>query len=186
MTSFLRLVLFLTLAAGAATGQLVPVVPGVSVPASCPIAHRPATPFVPSAPYREIDSDRALAGFFFVGTDGLFATLRDPMVWRWAPHPQGQEQSLYPITAMLVWHRVGYKAKKEPFPDLKLTGRRLDGPSLPPVFARPSNALSPEGGVMASGVYLPSPGCWEITAEYEAEKLSYVVWVAMDQGRLKR
>jgi len=30
---------------------------------------------------------------------------------------------------------------------------------------------------MLAGVYVPTPGCWEITGEYRAEKLSFVVWV---------
>jgi hypothetical protein len=30
---------------------------------------------------------------------------------------------------------------------------------------------------MLVGVYVPTPGCWEITGEYRGEKLSFVVWV---------
>ena len=30
---------------------------------------------------------------------------------------------------------------------------------------------------MLTGVYVPAPGCWEITREYDGNKLSFVVWV---------
>ena len=30
---------------------------------------------------------------------------------------------------------------------------------------------------MLTGVYVPAPGCWEITGEYHGNKLSFVVWV---------
>ena len=30
---------------------------------------------------------------------------------------------------------------------------------------------------MLSGVYVPIPGCWEISGDYKGQKLSFVVWV---------
>ena len=30
---------------------------------------------------------------------------------------------------------------------------------------------------MLVGVYVPTPGCWEITGDYKGQKLSFVVWV---------
>jgi hypothetical protein len=30
---------------------------------------------------------------------------------------------------------------------------------------------------MLVGVYVPTPGCWEITGEYRDQKLSFVVWL---------
>jgi hypothetical protein len=118
-------------------------------------------------------------GDFIIGTDGLFTVITDPLVWEWHPHPQGYEQSLYPFSTVKVfWFRVGYNAKTEPYPKLKITGKRLDGPALPLVTDRATNALSPEGGAMLTGMYVPTPGCWEITAHYQSEKLSFVVWVA--------
>jgi hypothetical protein len=32
-------------------------------------------------------------------------------------------------------------------------------------------------GAMLTGVYVPTPGCWEITGDYEGDKLSFVAWV---------
>jgi hypothetical protein len=34
---------------------------------------------------------------------------------------------------------------------------------------------------MLTGVYTPTPGCWEITGDYKGQKLSYVVWVFRDK-----
>jgi hypothetical protein len=30
---------------------------------------------------------------------------------------------------------------------------------------------------MLTGVYMQTPGCWEITGEYKGQKLSFVVWL---------
>jgi hypothetical protein len=30
---------------------------------------------------------------------------------------------------------------------------------------------------MLVGIYVPTPGCWEITGEYKSQKVSFVVWV---------
>jgi hypothetical protein len=35
---------------------------------------------------------------------------------------------------------------------------------------------------MLTGVYLPAPGCWEITGNYEGTQLSFVVWVVAEPG----
>lgn len=37
--------------------------------------------------------------------------------------------------------------------------------------------IDSERGAMLTGVHVPTPGCWEITGDYEGDKLSFVVWV---------
>jgi len=32
-----------------------------------------------------------------------------------------------------------------------------------------------------TGVYVPTPGCWKITGDYQGDKLSFVVWVEPDK-----
>jgi hypothetical protein len=63
-------------------------------------------------------------------------------------------------------------------PKLKVTGRRLDSPA-PPLVADKANAVgkAPKAYMMMS-IYLPTPGCWEITGHYEGDQLAFVVWVA--------
>jgi hypothetical protein len=58
---------------------------------------------------------------------------------------------------------------------LTITGRRLDGPGLPP------RALVPDGygphGFQASGVYFPTEGCWEVTGTVGGSELTFVTFV---------
>ena len=42
---------------------------------------------------------------------------------------------------------------------------------------RATNAFPGPAAAMLVGVYIPTPGCWEITGEYKSQKLSFVVWV---------
>ena len=114
------------------------------------------------------------------------------MVWQWAPHQPGHEQ-VQPLTAKIFWYRVGYDWRAEPQPRLTITGRRLDGPAPPLMVmtwprrnaapAQASNAIMDDSGkgAMLTGVYVPVPGCWEITGDYEGDKLSFVVWVVPEK-----
>jgi hypothetical protein len=86
------------------------------------------------------------------------------------------------LTAKLFWMSVDYDPRREGNPDLKVTGRRLDG-EAPPLLA---NEATNAGGetppaYMVVGVYVPTPGCWEITGDYRSQKLSFVVWVTPEK-----
>jgi len=129
------------------------------------------------------------AHLFWIGTNELWTEIREPMVWYWAPHQPGHEQEVQPLTAKIFWYRVGYDWRVEPLPKLTITGRRIDGPAPPLMVmprSRPNGApaqatnviLDDSGrGAMLTGIYVPTPGCWEITGDYEGDKLSFVVWV---------
>jgi hypothetical protein len=85
-----------------------------------------------------------------------------------------------PLTEKTAWGSVDFDLRKEPYPDLKVTGRRLDGDAPPLLTTEATNALTgptTANAEMVVGVYVPTPGCWEITGEYRGQKLSYVVWV---------
>ena len=58
--------------------------------------------------------------------------------------------------------------------ELVITGKRLDA-EAPPLEAEATCCYPTR--FQASGVYFPTEGCWEITAQAEARKLSFVVWV---------
>jgi len=67
----------------------------------------------------------------------------------------------------------------EPYPKLKITGKRLDS-SAPPVLLadHASNGCQePEQPFMVVGINLPTLGCWEITGQYHDAQVTYVVWV---------
>ena len=145
-----------------------------TVPASCSLTHRPSREFIPPVDYHPV---RLPEGSFYIGSEKLWTAIREPMVWQWIPHGQGHELDL---TAKVFWYRVGYSWRREPIPKLRVTGRRLYGPA--PALVTPqgpaTNAImDSERGAMLTGVYVPTPGCWEITGDYEGDKLSFVVWV---------
>jgi hypothetical protein len=58
---------------------------------------------------------------------------------------------------------------------LRITGRRLDAPAPPP------RAEVPDGygdsGFQATGMYFPTPGCWEVTGTVGAASLTFVTYV---------
>jgi hypothetical protein len=63
-------------------------------------------------------------------------------------------------------------------PELTVTAERVDG-ETPTVTAPQANngGRADTGTFMVTGIVLPTPGCWEITAEYRGASLSYVIWV---------
>jgi hypothetical protein len=146
--------------------------PESAPPDSCPVTRPPAQAFVPPVPYwTKLPEDD-----FWLGTEKLWTLLHDPEIWEWAPHQPGHEQEVQPLTQKVFWFRVGYDYRAEPRPKLKVTGRRLDGPAPPLMVMGATNAFTGISS-MLTGVYAPVPGCWEITADYHGDKLSFVVWV---------
>jgi hypothetical protein len=172
----LRLILITALAALTACAQEISSQPSSrqteTVPASCPLTHRPTSKFVPPVDYR----DALPEGTFYIGSEKLWTVIHEPMVWGWRPHRPGHELDL---TNKIFWHRVGYSARMEPVPKLRVSGRRLDGPAHALVTPQgpATNAIMGSENAMLTGVYVPAPGCWEITGDYEGDKLSFVVWV---------
>jgi hypothetical protein len=146
-----------------------------SVPASCWVTPRPTREFIPPVDYHP---EKLPENIFLIGTEKLWTAIREPMVWEWRPHQPGHEQDL---TAKIFWFRFGYSWRTEPIPKLKVTGRRLDGPApslmLPQGPATHAIMDDSGRGAMLTGVYVPTPGCWEISGDYEGDKLSFVVWV---------
>jgi hypothetical protein len=176
----LRSVLIIAFAAAATNGQQTSPPPSAPppvpvVPASCPVTTRPERPFIPPADYR--NGEELPKNFFWIGTNELWTGILEHQYWYWRPHKPGHEQDL---TQKIFWFRETYNWHKEPIPKLRVTGKRIDGPSPPLMNPQgpATNAIMDENhGAMLTGVYLPAPGCWEITGDYEGTKLSFVVWV---------
>ncbi|MEX0827238.1 MAG: hypothetical protein WD184_10865 [Acidimicrobiia bacterium] len=64
-------------------------------------------------------------------------------------------------------------------PELIVTAVRLDGDAPTATASRANNGGRADTGTfMVTGLVLPTPGCWEITAEYRGALLSHIVWVA--------
>jgi len=139
-----------------------------AVPESCPVTKQSDKPFMAPSPYPA----HAPKGSFWFGTDGLWTVLWiDP---RW---PMGQKT---------FWWRQGWLGYGSDIPEseasrLKVTARRLDTLASPAKIAR---ALLIGGyredwkSFLVGGIDFPTPGCWEISAHYGDDELTYVVWVA--------
>jgi len=176
---FLRLVLVIAFAALTPGSQQTPAhspsPPHETVPASCPMTPRPARAFIPPADYRS--AEQLPKNFFLIGTEKLWTEIGDSMVWQWRPHAPGHEQDL---TAKIFWFREDYNWRTEPVPKLRVTGKRIDGPAPPLVTPQgPATNVIIDSwrGAMLTGVWVPVPGCWKITGDYQGEKLSFNVWV---------
>jgi hypothetical protein len=138
-------------------------------PDSCPLTMPQDPPFAPPPPYSEL----AYEGYFWYGSNELWVALPQNGVWSQLSqdeHGYGQK---------LPWWREGYVWDEEPEPPLVVSGERLDGES-PPLEASSANGSYAEdmGSAMMMGMNLPTPGCWEITGQYEDAELRFVVWVA--------
>jgi hypothetical protein len=141
-----------------------------NAPASCPATLPPAVPFTPPGEQTRGENDRS----FWIGTNKLWTSIRKSgEVWGWGPRAPGSPD----LTAKIFWGSVDFDYRRKEDYDLKVTGRRIDGDAPPLVVDRVTNALFIPNPAMLTGVYVPAPGCWEITGEYRGEKLSFVVWV---------
>jgi hypothetical protein len=140
-------------------------------PATCLTTHPPDVPFTPSAPYPATPPSRYV-GQFWYGTRELWTMLGADGTWSHLPYSDAG------YTQKVFWWRQGYDPNAEPKPQLTVTGRRLDATAAPLVASSASNAEADFGAAMLVGVNLPTFGCWEITGQYQAHELSFVVWVA--------
>jgi len=166
-----RLSLLISVVAFTAMGQQNSPEQRPVAPASCPVTLAPAVPFTPPG-LPELAKDD---NYFWFGTEKLLTALpKSGVVWGWAPRAPGHEQDL---TAKIFWFSVDYDRHIEGNADLKVTGRRLDGNAPALWTMRTTNALGDTYDAMLTGVYVPTPGCWEITADYKRQKLSFVAWV---------
>lgn len=141
-------------------------------PSSCPTT-RPAYPaFVPPGPYpAELPTQ-----MFWYGTINLWTRLRVDGTWRGVPPWEGYKRG---YRDKLFWWRPGYDGRTEPRPALTLTGRRLDGPPMAFRADPATNGTAPDlgGSTMLVAPDIPTAGCWELTATYRSERVTFVVWV---------
>jgi hypothetical protein len=143
------------------------------VPKTCPLTKPPDPAFVPPSPYpKEADSHS-----FWFGTEKLWTRLPTDGTWRGLPHYTPSDPT---FRQKLFFWRLGYSSRSGLKPRLTMTGRRLDA-SAPPLEADEANAgwqQDQEHPFMVTGVNFPTLGCWELTADYQGDRLTFVVWVA--------
>ena len=134
----------------------------------CPVTKNGAASFVPTAPELSISSAQ-----FWFGTGTLWTSLPESGEWNGLPHTSdGYSQKTF-------WWSKGYSTLDEPNPELNVSGKRLDLPTLVLKTSPATHAFASDiGSAMLSGVVFPSTGCWEITSQYKGGSLTYVIWLS--------
>ena len=166
----LKLAVFVWVVALTAMGQQDSPQQRSVAPASCPVTRPPAVPFTPPGENQMGVDDNN----FWWGTEKLWIALpKSGTVWGWLPRAPGKPD----LTAKIFWGSVDFDYHRKEDYDLKVTGRRLDGEAPPLLVEKVTNALFVPNAAMLTGVYVPTPGCWEITGDYKGQKLSFVVWL---------
>jgi len=81
----------------------------------------------------------------------------------------------YDYREKLWWYSAAFEPGMES--QMTVTGRRLDVDSLPARVTRTTNAQGMGGGgwAMLMLVEFPSAGCWELTGEFQGQRLTFVV-----------
>ena len=149
---------------------------------SCPTTASFSPPkFILPAPYDALPQPPK--GSFWYGTQALWTRLSSD------GHFGGlYREDLHAYRNKLTVWRPGIDWRANPQPAVMVTARRLDG-KAPAVTIPPATAIStsrtPETRVlgeevdaaMMTGVDLPTAGCWEFTARYAADSLTFIVSV---------
>jgi hypothetical protein len=132
----------------------------------CAVTTAPDPPFVPPAPYSRYAGENS----FLYGTDSLWTIVSRPSEWK-----LGRDG------AKLPYFRRGYDYMKEMDPHLTLVGRRLDA-AAPLVRSDGASGGMAKGSdlagmFMVTSLDIPEAGCWEISAHYQNQTLTYTVRV---------
>jgi hypothetical protein len=137
------------------------------VPDTCVVTNPLEHPFVPPRPYS------AAMGVNWFGTDRLWTFL--PSDGRW---DLGEKTFWF----REEWGR--YKGNSQSIPTIDttkfmVTARRLDGPAPPPEVGQANSSYREEDwkAFLVGGIKFPTMGCWEVSAHYENDELTFVVWV---------
>jgi hypothetical protein len=142
------------------------------VPDSCPVTKPAEQPFVPPAPHPA----KLSRGSFWYGTDKLWTALPTAGIWDALPHYTPDDPT---FRQKLFFWREGYDPRLEPQPNLTVKGKRLDSSAAPLQSDDHANGgWKADDQFIVTGINFPTIGCWEITANYKNDRLTFVVWVA--------
>jgi len=141
------------------------------VPEACTVTKPLAQPFVPPPPYwTEHNPDQ-----FWYGTESLWTLLSVQGTWHLRNNVLEGKGGVR--NKLIYWQR-GFDWRREPEPKLIVIAKRLDS-EAPSVAADAAHAVfvDTERAAMMTGIDIPSIGCWELTAQYGGQTLSFVVSV---------
>lgn len=141
-------------------------------PTSCPVTQPSAHPFVPPRPYPATPGP----GYFWFGAEKLWTIVPTNGTWNRLPHYTPDDPT---FRQKLLYWSAGFQARSEPQPALLITGKRLDAPA-PPLASDQANGSwrDPNQSFIVTAINLPTLGCWQITARYHEQTLSFTVLVA--------
>lgn len=131
---------------------------------------RPNPPFAAPSPYPSSPPDDRSAWF---GTPQLWTMLElDGEVWDAA-------NASFPVGIKVFWWSSNWAGmREEQEPAITVVATRLDGPGTVTTDHATNAAADSLGGeAMLAGIEFPTPGCWQLTAQYRGAVLSYVVWI---------
>lgn len=136
--------------------------------AACLTTLTPSPAFAPRAPYLQNAGD----GSFWYGTEALWTSLSINGRWGGLHNDEGYRSKLF-------FRVKGYDWRKEPQPELIITGRRLDADAPDVAVAHANAAFVPsrDAAAMVTAFEIPTLGCWELTAHYKGHRLTFVVLV---------
>ncbi len=136
------------------------------IPVKCAVTAAPIPRFIPGAGYSSYAGENS----FLYGTNSLWTVVMNPGAWK-----LGRDGTKLP------YFRQGYDYMKEQAPLLTVVARRMDA-AAPLVFADGASGgmakgKDPSGMFMVTGIAIPAAGCWELSAHYRSQTLTYVVRV---------
>jgi hypothetical protein len=142
------------------------------VPSTCPVTKPAEALFVPPAPH----SSKLPREEFWFGNDRLWTALPAAGMWDGLPHYTPDDPTF--SQKLFLW-RQGYDPRTEPLPKVPVKGKRLDAAAAPLQSDDHANGgWTADDQFIVTGINFPTPGCWEITANYQNDGLTFVVWVA--------
>jgi hypothetical protein len=85
----------------------------------------------------------------------------------------------FPVGVKVFWWSSNWAGMREDQePALSVVATRLDGPgTVTADHATNASAASLGGEAMLTGIEFPTPGCWQLTAQYGDAALSYIAWI---------
>lgn len=141
---------------------------------SCTVTGFQNPQFLPPSTYLQ----RAPSGTFWYGTDSLWTLLGSNGTW----HGRGASDCNGYCTKLTYWS-AHFDWRSESQPKLTVTAHRLHQ-EAPLIVASAASAVfvnGPMPAAMMVTIDIPAPGCWEITAKYRDQKLSFVRSIRLER-----
>lgn len=149
-------------------------------PENCAPTVRNEPAFVPPVAYL---ASHTPSGMFWYGSTELWTLLDTEGTWKESLTTYSATEHMSHYTTKLTYWAASFDARSEVEPALTVIARRLDK-NLPTVVSGPASSVFVHGPMppgMMTTIDLPTSGCWNITAKYRSNKLSFVRSVRIER-----